>query len=135
VTRFESDPQAVAELAFDSDPTGVVPIPVLTMHAIDDPVIPVEVDFVYRETLEKMGAADHLVQTFTDEHVHPKLSTPQYAALLAALGEWIETGRKPSPQGINDTCSGFSAMYGELCLFVPAYQPMSFWSRVYPRTP
>ena len=134
VTRFQSDPQAVAELAFDSDPTGAVPIPVLTMHAVDDPVLPVEVDFIYREILEKTGAADHLVQTFTDEHVHPKLSTPQYAALLAALREWIETGRKPSPESISDTCSGFSAVYGEMCLFATAYQPKSFWSRVYPRT-
>jgi pimeloyl-ACP methyl ester carboxylesterase len=133
VTRFQSDPQAVAELASDSDPTGAVSIPVLTMHAIDDPVVPVEVESIYRETLEKTGAGDHLVQTFTDEHVHPKLSTPQYAALLAALREWIETGRKPSPQSINDTCSGFSAVYGELCLFAPAYQSKSFWSRVYPR--
>jgi pimeloyl-ACP methyl ester carboxylesterase len=134
VTRFQSDPQALAELAFDSDPTGAVPIPVLTMHAVDDPVLPVEVDFIYREILEKTGAADHLVQTFTDEHVHPKLSTPQYAALLAALREWIETGRKPSPESISDTCSGFSAVYGEMCLFATAYQPKSFWSRVYPRT-
>src|SRR5438105_15232202 len=121
VTRFQSDPQAVAELAFDSDPTGAVPIPVLTMHAIDDPVLPVEVEFMYRETLEKGGAADHLVQTFTDEHVHPKLSTPQYAALLVGLREWIEAGRKPSPESISDKCSGYSAVYGELCLFAPAY--------------
>jgi pimeloyl-ACP methyl ester carboxylesterase len=134
VARFESDPQAVAELAFDSDPTGVVPIPVLTMHAIDDPVLPVEVEFIYRETLEKNGRCGPLVQTFTNEHVHPKLSTPQYAALLATLREWIETGRKPSPESISDKCSGFSAVYGELCLFAPAYQPKSFWSRVYPRS-
>jgi pimeloyl-ACP methyl ester carboxylesterase len=134
VVRFQSDPQAVADLALDSDPTGEVSVPVLTMHAIDDPVVPVEVESIYREVLEKAGAADHLVQTFTDEHVHPKLSTPEYAALLVALHEWIETGRKPSPQSISDACSGFSAVYGELCLFVSAYQPKSFWSRVYPRT-
>jgi pimeloyl-ACP methyl ester carboxylesterase len=133
VARFQSDPRAVADLAFDSDPTGEESIPVLTMHAIDDPVVPVEAESIYRETLEKSGAADHLLQTFTDESVHGRLSTPQYAALLASLHEWIEAGRKPSPEIISDICSGFSGVYGELCLFVPTYQPKSFWSRVYPR--
>jgi hypothetical protein len=134
VVRFRSDSQAVADLAFDSDPTGKVPIPVLTMHAIEDPQVVVEVESNFRETLEKAGAAERLVQTFTDEREHGRLSTPQYATLLAALRDWIEIGRKPTPQGISDACGQFSKVYNEPCLFVPSYQPKSYWSRVYPRT-
>ena len=44
VARFQADPKAVAELADDADPTGMVTIPTVTMHAIDDPQVPVEVD-------------------------------------------------------------------------------------------
>jgi hypothetical protein len=134
VQRFRSDPQAVSDLAFDSDPTGKVFIPVLTMHAIDDPQVAVEVESIFRETFEKAGAAERLVQTFTDEREHGRLSTPQYAALLAALRDWIESGRKPSPPSIGDVCGPFSKVYNEPCLFVPSYQPKSYWSRVYPRT-
>jgi hypothetical protein len=134
VARFRSDPQAVADLAFDSDPTGQVPIPVLTMHAIHDPQVIVEVESNFRETLEKAGAAERLVQTFTDEREHSRLSAPQYAALLAASRDWIELGRKPTPHRISDVCGQFSKVYNEPCLFVPSYQPKSYWSRVYPRT-
>jgi hypothetical protein len=134
VARFRSDPQAVADLAYDSDPTGKISIPVLTMHAIDDPQVAVEVESTFRETLENAGATGRLVQTFTNEQVHNRLSTPQYAALLAALRDWIESGRKPSPQSISDACGQFSKAYNEPCLFAPSYQPKSYWSRVYPRT-
>ena len=134
VVRFRSDPQAVADLAYDSDPTGKVSIPVLTMHAINDPQVPVEVESMFRETLENAGATERLVQTFTNEQVHGRLSTPQYATLLAALRDWIELGRKPSPQSISDACGEFSKLYNEPCFFVPGYQANSFWSRVYPRT-
>jgi len=89
VARFKADPTAVTELAYDADPTGKVTIPTVTMHAIDDPQVPVEVDAMYRDIRDQAGSGDKLVQTFTDEHVHPKLSTPQYAALLAALREWM----------------------------------------------
>jgi alpha-beta hydrolase superfamily lysophospholipase len=133
VARFSSDAQAVAELAYDSDPTGKVNIPVLTMHAIDDPQIAVEVESIFRKTFENAGTARHLVQTFTDESEHARLSTPQYVTLLAALREWIESGRKPSPQGISDGCGAFSKVYNEPCRFAPSYQPKSYWSRVYPR--
>lgn len=134
VERFRSDPQAVNDFAFDSDPTGKISIPVLTMHAIDDPQVAVEVESVFRETMEKAGTAENLVQTFTDERDHGRLSTPQYVALLEALREWIESGRKPSPQSISDACGPFSKVYNQPCLFVPSLQPKSYWSRVYPRT-
>ena len=104
------------------------------MHAIDDPQVPVEVEAMYREVLEKAGSADRLVQTFTDEHVHPKLSTPQYAALLEGLRDRIEAARKPSAKSISDSCGKFAETYAEPCLFLPAFEPQSYWSRVYQRT-
>jgi pimeloyl-ACP methyl ester carboxylesterase len=132
--RFKADPKAVADFAYDADPTGKVTIPTVTVHAIDDPQVPVEVDAMYREIRDQAGSGDKLVQTFTDEHVHPKLSTPQYAALLAGLREWMEADHKPTPQSISDSCGKFADIYAEPGLFLPEYQPRSFWSRAYPRT-
>jgi hypothetical protein len=133
VARFKTDPKAVAELADDADPTGKVTIPTVTMHAVDDPQVPVEVDAMYREIRDQAGSGEKLVQTFTDEHVHPKLGTPQYAALLAALREWMDAGHKPTPQSISDSCGKFADVYREPCRFLPEYQPKSFWSRAYRR--
>src|SRR5262245_8644266 len=133
VQRFRSDAQAVVDLAHDSDPTGKISIPVMTMHAIDDPQVAVEVESVFREAMEKAGTADKLVQTFTNESEHSRLSTPHYVALPAAQREWIESGRKPSPQSISDMCGPLGKVYGEPCLFAPDYHAKSYWSRVYPR--
>jgi pimeloyl-ACP methyl ester carboxylesterase len=133
VARFEADPKAVADLANDADPTGKVSIPTITVHATDDPRVPVEVDAMYREIRDQAGSGDKLVQTFTDEHVHEKLSSPQYAAMIAGLRDWIEAGRKPTAQSISDSCGKFAEIYAEPCLFLPKYQPKSYWSRVYAR--
>jgi hypothetical protein len=37
VGRFAADPRAVMEFTRDGDATGDIPVPVLTLHAIDDP--------------------------------------------------------------------------------------------------
>src|SRR3546814_2565809 len=44
VVRFRADPKAVTMLADDSDMTGQIAIPVVTMHALDDPTAMVEQD-------------------------------------------------------------------------------------------
>ncbi|NBB53136.1 hypothetical protein GVN24_33175 [Rhizobium sp. CRIBSB] len=123
VERFEADPMAVARLAWDSDLSGQIALPTLTVHAIHDPTVFVSHEAMYRQTVADAGRANLLVQTFTDEDEHSKLSTPQYAALLAALADWIETGQRPTPQGIADACPAFATLYSEPCRFVPDFVP------------
>jgi len=65
VARYRADASAVAELAQDSDLTGQVTIPTLTLHAIDDPTAFVEAESAYRELRSRAGTQDLLVQTFT----------------------------------------------------------------------
>lgn len=58
VERFSADPTARRDLSYDSDLTGKVSIPVLTLHAIDDPTAFVEHESAYRATLQgATGAA------------------------------------------------------------------------------
>jgi hypothetical protein len=133
VERFSPDPSAMRDLSFDSDLTGDVHVPVLTLHAIDDPTAFVEHESAYRATLEGAGNADHLVQTFTSEAEHSTLSTAEYATVLEALSIWVDTGTKPTPVSIASSCPTHAGTYDGDCLFEPGFTPGSYASRVQPR--
>ncbi|MFE0809670.1 hypothetical protein ACFW34_19605 [Streptomyces sp. NPDC058848] len=129
VARFSADPTARRDLSYDSDLTGKVSLPVLTLHAINDPTAFVEHEAAYRATLR----GGNLVQTFTDEHEHSSLSDAEYANSLAALDDWARSGRKPTPRSVAASCAAFDAVYGGGCHYEPGYHPASYASRVRPR--
>ena len=133
VLRYRADPAAVARFAQDTDPTGRIPVPVLTTHATDDPVAFVELDSAFLQTMQRAGTADHLVQTFTDEHEHSYLSDAEYPALMEALLAWVSKGEKPTPQQVADRCTALLPRYGGACRFVPDYRPAPLAKRVTPR--
>jgi pimeloyl-ACP methyl ester carboxylesterase len=133
VTRFAADPVGVQRLSEDSDLTGKLTVPTLTMHAIDDPTAFVELEHSFHDTVAKAGASDLLVQSFTDEHEHSKLATPEYAALLRAMTAWIDKGEKPSPASLAAGCEKAVETYGEACHFEVGYQPPALSTRSYPR--
>ncbi|MGA0545124.1 hypothetical protein ACO2Q1_07600 [Brevundimonas sp. VNH65] len=123
VERFSADPAAVAQLAYDADLSGLIVLPTVTIHGIDDPTAFVAMSAAYRETVARAGRSDLLVQTFTREAEHSKLSTPQYAALLAALEGWIDTGERPDGAGVAALCEARAAAYGEPCRFDVDFRP------------
>ena len=133
VVRFAADPVGVRKLADDSDLTGKLLVPTLTMHAIDDPTAFVELEQVLHDTVAKAGKSDLLVQSFTDEHEHSKLATPEYAALLRAMTAWIEQGAKPSPATLAASCAQAVKAYGEACHFQVDYKVPALSTRSYPR--
>ncbi|MFD5743342.1 hypothetical protein ACFXJM_13640 [Streptomyces massasporeus] len=133
VERFSADPTAVRDLSYDSDITGKVAIPVLTLHAIDDPTAFVEHEAAYRAGLRGAGRDKHLVQTFTDEHEHSGLSASEYANSISALDAWVRGGKKPTPASIAASCPAFDASYGTGCFYKPAFTPAPYATRVNPR--
>ncbi|WP_297510020.1 hypothetical protein [uncultured Caulobacter sp.] len=133
VPRFAADPEGVRRLAEDSDLTGKLMVPTLTMHAIDDPTAFVELESVFRDTVAKAGKSDLLVQSFTDEHEHSKLATPEYAALFRAMDAWTGKGIKPSPASLAAGCAEAVKTYGEACHFQVGYKPAPLSTRSYPR--
>ncbi|MET8459618.1 hypothetical protein [Streptomyces parvulus] len=133
VERFSADPAARRDLSYDSDLTGRVDLPVLTLHAIDDPTAFVEHEAAYRATLDGAGRGGNLVQTFTKESEHSSLSDSEYAASIAALDAWARTGRKPAPHSIAASCAAFDATYGDGCFYDPGFHPKPYASRVLPR--
>lgn len=133
VERFSPDRSAVRDLSFDSDLTGDVNLPVLTLHAIDDPTAFVEHESAYRATLEGAGNDQHLVQTFTREAEHSSLSAAEYAAAIGNLSRWVESDKKPTPESIASSCSTYAARHDGGCFFEPSFTPESYASRVRPR--
>jgi hypothetical protein len=133
VARYRADPEGVAALAADAEPTGRTAIPTLTTHAVGDPTAFVENESAYRVIREHAGTQDLLVQNFTDETVHSYLSTPEYAALMDALLDWVDRGRKPDAADIASRCAKYMGRYGESCHFQQTYRPASMDARSYPR--
>lgn len=130
VLRYRADPAAVARFAQDTDLTGRIPVPVLTVKGVDDPTAFVELDAAFKATMAQGGSAARLVQTFTQHNTHSYLSDPTYPTLLAALLRWVDTGDKPTPEGIARQCAGMEAPFGKGCAFLPGYVPAPLASRV-----
>lgn len=132
LARYAADPRAVAKLSADTDAQGRIPVPVLTVHGIDDPVAFVEMEHTFHQTMARAGSADHLVQTFTADDEHSFLTEPAYATLMAALLGWSAGGAKPTPAQIAQQCPASEARFGAGCRFRPDYAP-PLGSRVPPR--
>lgn len=133
VARYATDPTALARFQDDTDPSGRIPVPVLTVHGIHDPTAFVEMEHSFAQTLAAAGRGDALVQTFTDEAEHSYLSDATYVALLDALKRWVETGARPSPQQVSEGCQKAREAFPSHCRFLPGYQPAPLDSRVAPR--
>ncbi|MGW1212779.1 DUF6351 family protein [Streptomyces sp. NPDC002499] len=133
VQRFGADPTAVRDLSYDSDLTGKISIPVLTMHAIDDPTAFVEHEAAYRATVEGAGRERYLVQTFTRESEHSALSDSEYANDISALDRWVRTGKRPTARSIAGSCAAFDQTYATGCFYDPGYHPAAYATRVRPR--
>jgi len=133
VARYAADPTAVARFADDADLGGRIAVPVLDAHAVNDPIAFVELESAFRETMQRAGTADHLVQVFTDESEHSYLDDTEYPALMDALLAWVERGERPTPQAIAAHCRTLEATYGARCRILPDYVPAPLDARVTPR--
>ncbi|SCD78654.1 hypothetical protein GA0115245_116132 [Streptomyces sp. di188] len=131
--RFAAGPAAVRDLSYDSDLTGRVAIPLLTLHATGDPTAFVEHEAAYRDTLRGAHRDRWLVQTFTGEHEHSALSDAEYAASLAALDRWARTGQRTTPPPVAAACPAFDRVYATGCRYDAGYRPAPSASRVRPR--
>jgi hypothetical protein len=133
VARFAADPEALAALKADGEPTGSLPVPVVSIHSINDPQVVVEVQSAYRDAVDRAGSGDRLVQAFTDESEHTGQSAPELAAALDALMQWVEKGVKPTPQTIAAGCERWRGTFDGLCRYHPEFFPKPYGTRFYSR--
>lgn len=130
VARYRADPQAVARMVADTDLQGRIPVPVLTVHAIDDPTAFVEMQSAFRETMQRGGSGDRLVQLYTGHNEHSYLADPVYLTLSEGLLGWVERGEKPTPASLAARCAALEATWGAGCRTQPGYQPAPLSQRV-----
>ena len=133
VLRYKADPRAVARFGRDTDPSGRIPVPVLTVHGKDDATAFVELESAFKATMTAAGAGDRLVQTYVDSREHSYLSDPVYVTSFEALLRWVERSEKPTPQSIASSCTVHAGQHPGACRFLPDYQPAPLESRVAPR--
>ncbi len=133
VLRSSGNPDAARGFGADIDPTGQIPVPVLTVHAINDSIAFVELEHQFRQTMRAAGAADRLVQVFTEHSDHSYLADPVYPAVLQQLLDWVEQGRKPTQQSVADACAAAQASFGPGCRMLVGYEPKPLDTRVAPR--
>jgi len=130
VHRYAANPQAVKSFGDDTDPSGRIPVPVLTVHALHDPVAFVEMEHTFRQTMRNGGSGDRLVQTYTEDSEHSYLSDPLYPALMQQLLDWVQHGRKPTQQSVADACTAAQTTYGPGCRMVVGFEPPPLDARV-----
>jgi pimeloyl-ACP methyl ester carboxylesterase len=130
VLRYRADPEAVRRFGDDTDLTGRIGVPVLTVHGVNDPTAFVELDSAFLETMKQAGTSARLVQTFTDDNEHSYLSHPVYPTLVEALLKWVTEGVKPTAAGIAARCSELEVRFGAGCRFLPGYHPAPLGDRV-----
>lgn len=133
VPRYQADADARARLAADGDLSGRVAVPVMTLHGIGDATVFVENAAAYRETLERAGSADRLLQVFVDDAEHSKMSAALYPAALDVLRAWVESGRRPAVEDVRARCEAMREPYGGDCRVLPDYVPQGWYERINPR--
>jgi hypothetical protein len=132
VARYRADPAAQAAFAADADLQGRIAVPVLTLHAIDDPTAFVELESTFRDTMTRGGSANRLVQVFSDDHEHSYLADAEYVAVMGSLLDWIVRADKPTPQGVAARCASVDKAFnpGTGCRFRPGFVPSPLAARV-----
>src|SRR5262249_28210768 len=133
IVQFDADPAAALALKTDGDPTGVLPVPVVSIHSINDPQVVVEAQSAYVDAVRAAGGAGRLVQAFTDERGHTAQSAPELAAGLDALLQWIDKGTKPTAQSIAAGCEQLRTGLDGPCRYRPEYAPQPYATRYYTR--
>jgi hypothetical protein len=126
VIRFESDPAGIAALKADAEPKAALSIPVMAIHSINDPQVSVNAEAFYRDLAKTTASSDRLVQAYTDEPEHTAQSDPEITAALNGLMQWIETGRRPSPQSVALACETLTASLTGPCRYHPEFEPRGY---------
>ena len=118
IERFAADPAAVAKLAYDSDLSGQIVLPTITLHALHDPIVSAKADAYYGRLVAQSGNTRLLAQYLTNGDNHSRLSDAEVLAALEGLKDWIETKARPVPGQIEVRCAGLEKLLGQPCLFL-----------------
>jgi hypothetical protein len=96
----------------NSNYSGKIKHPVLTIHTVIDPLVTVSQEYEYADTIAAAGRSEFLYQTYTNGNGHCAFTGPQLITAVNAINDWVTTGERP-------TAATFPAALGFLPDFVP----------------
>lgn len=125
--RYKLDAPSRATLEGLSDPGSGVHIPVLSVHAVDNPIVFVEQQSVWRAAMTESGNTEQLLQLYAAGNDHDRLPDAQVLSAARQLLDWIDSGKKPAPAAVAGACSA--------CRWLPDYRVADLAARVPERRP
>jgi pimeloyl-ACP methyl ester carboxylesterase len=99
VKRYQADPRAAQYLRNHYTPTGRIGNPLVAIHTIYDPLVPVWLTNEYSSTTQQAGTADLFVQQYVRRTTHCGILPEEVSQSFQALREWKKTGKK-APSGV-----------------------------------
>jgi hypothetical protein len=121
--NIPADPPAIASLQQTSVPSGRLQVPELDMHTIHDPLVPVEMENTYTNTVRAAGSGSLFRQAFVDRYGHCAFSASEIVAGVEAINHRVTTGRWDSvaePQTLEDFANSLGL---DPAAFVPFNPP------------
>jgi len=97
VRRYAPTPHAVAYLVRHYTPTGRLGRPMLALHTIYDPVVPVRQLELYQDEVEAAGASQYLVQQVVDRQGHCAFTEEEVGQAFDEIVRWAGGGSRPTP--------------------------------------
>ena len=104
VFRIQRDPQARHPNGLKNVPmtNGNIKVPVLSMHATGELIIPFSEEQIYARRVAEQGASDLLVQRAIREILYCEFTQEEYITAFTDLVNWTENGVKPAGDDILD---------------------------------
>jgi hypothetical protein len=85
---------ALQNLINTSVPTGKLQVPELDIHTIADPLVPVQQENFYRNTVDAAGDGQLLRQAYVEAQGHCNFTPPEYIAGIEAVLYRVRAGQK-----------------------------------------
>jgi hypothetical protein len=96
VRRYAAQPQARAYLLRHYTPTGHLGRPMLALHTIYDPVVPVSQLTVYAHQVQSAGFGGNLVQQYVPRDGHCNLTPDEEGLAFDELVQWTHGSPRPA---------------------------------------
>lgn len=123
VQRVTADRQArrTNGLANVTPTTGMLKIPMLTLHTLGDLFVPLHMEQEYARRVAAENASDLLVQRVTRDFGHCSFTGPELVTTFVDLVTWVEAGVKPAGDDVLDPDNVANPNFG--CTFTDPTSP------------
>ena len=96
VARYEARPDAEAWLRQQYEPSGKRAVPLISLHMLLDPVVPIFHEEVYHDLVKEAGADRFHLRRDVPGYGHPVTPVELVVQAIDDVERWVETGVRPA---------------------------------------